>query len=70
MRLEKREVTLNEKDTLSDMLFFENNLARAYRDAAEKTDGKEERCTLLEHAEGLEESINKLRMLLEKAPKM
>lgn len=70
MRLEKREVTLNEKDTLSDMLFFENNLARAYRDAAEKTDKKEERCTLLEHAERLEESINKLRMLLEKAPKM
>lgn len=70
MRLEKREVTLNEKDTLSDMLFFENNLARAYRDAAEKTDRKEERCTLLEHAEGLEESINKLQMLLEKAPKM
>ena len=70
MRLEKREVTLNEKDTLLDMMFFEQALQKKYREFAEKTQGKEVRCTLLEHAQVLDEKISRLQKLLEKVPKM
>lgn len=30
MKLEKREITLNEKDSFSDMAFFEESLKQAY----------------------------------------
>lgn len=70
MRLEKREVTLNEKDTLLDMIFFEQSLARAYRRAANEAERKEEREVLLLHADSAAEKIRRLRAYLEKAPKM
>ena len=70
MKLEKREVTLNEKDTLLDMIFFETNLALAYRRAAENVEEKETRATLLRHAEELKEKIERLEELYLKPPKM
>jgi hypothetical protein len=70
MKLEKREITLNEKETLTDMLFFEEYLAAAYRTAAEKVDAKEARCLLLEHAKELEKYIRCLQEGLQKTPKM
>jgi ferritin-like metal-binding protein YciE len=70
MRLEKREVTLNEKDALLDMIFFEEALQEKYRSSAEKVEGKEMRATLLNHADQLEEKIEKLKQLFKKPPKM
>ena len=70
MKLEKREVTLNEKDTLSDMLFFERSLAAVYREAARGVDRKEERALLLEHETDLTEAINRLEEMLQRTPKM
>lgn len=70
MRLEKREVTLNEKDTLLDMLFFEQGLAKSYRRAAKETDRKEERETLLARADDSADKIRRLRSYLELPPKM
>ena len=70
MKLEKREVTLNEKDTLRDMIFFERNLAAAYQAAADAADTKEEGSVMRRHAEELEERIGRLQKLLEKPPKI
>ena len=70
MKLEKREVTLNEKDTLFDMLFFERSLAAVYRGAAGGMDRKEERALLCEHEQGLLEVIERLEEALRKTPKM
>ena len=70
MRLEKREVTLNEKESLADMLFFEKNLATSYLSAVEKVDVKEARVLLREHAQALKEWIGRLQEGLEKTPRM
>ena len=70
MKLEKREVTLNEKDTLRDMIFFEQNLSEKYRILAECVETKEEKSVLLRHAEELGERIERLQKLLKKPPKM
>ena len=70
MKLEKREVTLNEKDTLQDMVFFEENLQTAYRSYSENAATKEGRALLLRHAEELTGKIERLRQLLAKPPKM
>lgn len=70
MKLEKREVTLNEKDTLRDMIFFEQNLSEKYRILAECVETKEEKSVLLRQAEELGERIERLQKLLKKPPKM
>ena len=70
MKLEKREVTLNEKDTLSDMLFFERSLAAAYREAVGGVDRKEERALLCEHETALQTVMERLEEALRKEPKM
>ena len=70
MKLEKREVTLNEKDTLRDMRFFEENLALEYRRAAAFAEEKETKAVLLRHAEELREKIERLEELLAKPPRM
>lgn len=41
MRLEKREVTLNEADSLKDMYYMEKTLANAYADGAKNAQRKE-----------------------------
>ncbi len=70
MRLEKREVTLNEKDTLLDMLLFEQGLAERYRKMGEKTERKEARAAFLAMAEELQKEIESLKRYLQKTPKM
>ena len=70
MRLEKREVTLNEKDALLDMIFFEQSLAGVYRRAARGAERKEERGLFLLHADSAAEKIRRLRVYLERSPKM
>lgn len=64
MKIEKREITLNERDTLKDMLFFEKGLLREYVSSMEKAERKETR-TLLETRMGeTAEEIFLLRDLL------
>ena len=70
MKLEKREVALNEKDSILDMLFFEENLQQEYSVVAEQVEGKELRCALARHAEELDEKLERLRDWLKKEPKM
>ena len=70
MRLEKREVTLNEKDTLRDMIFFEESLMLVYQESASAVEGKEIKCVLEQHAEDLKEKLERLTKLLNKPPKM
>ena len=43
MKLEKREVTLNEKDTLKDALLYERMLLTEYAQAAPSIEGTERR---------------------------
>ncbi len=70
MKLEKREVTLNEKDTLFDMLFFERSLAAVYRGAAGGVETKEARALLSEYETDLLEVMGRLEEMLQKQPKM
>ncbi len=46
MKLEKREITLNEADSLRDMLVFEKVLLHAYVLRSEKAERKEVRAKL------------------------
>lgn len=41
MKLEKREITLNELDSLKDVYYFEKTLLREYETAAKKAERKE-----------------------------
>lgn len=47
MKLEKREITLNEKDSLQDMLFAQKNITRTYLEAIENVRFRECRKTLI-----------------------
>lgn len=47
MKLEKREITLNEKDSLTDMLCTQKNIVQAYLLALENTQRKADRETLM-----------------------
>ena len=54
MKLEKREITLNEKDSLKDMYFFEKNLQTQYAQGVKFSERKEsegELSTLMREAE-------------------
>ena len=70
MKLEKREVALNEKDSILDMLFFEESLQERYRRAADAAETKEEKSVLGNAAGELTEIITKLKFLLQLPPKM
>lgn len=70
MKLEKREVTLNEKDTLLDMALFEEYLQVCYRRAVESAESKEEKCVLTQMAEELGERIERLYALRKREPRM
>ena len=47
MKLEKREITLNEKDSLYDVFFMQKTLLNGYLSAMEKAQRKETQTTLL-----------------------
>lgn len=49
MKLEKREITLNEADSIRDVLETEKTLLRAYASQLEYAERKETRAKLLEH---------------------
>ena len=70
MKLEKREVALNEKDTLLDMALFEQHLQERYRRAAENAQTKEEKAVLSQMAQQLDERIRTLYTLRQREVKM
>ena len=70
MKLEKREVALNEKDTLLDMALFEQYLQERYRRAAENAQTKEEKSVLSQMAQQLDERIRTLYALRQREAKM
>ena len=69
MKLEKREVTLNEKDTLKDMLAFERALLVEYALSAATIEGKERRNYFVDNLTGLEENVFLLADLLQERVK-
>ncbi|MBO5736669.1 MAG: hypothetical protein J6S04_02565 [Clostridia bacterium] len=66
MKLEKREITLNEKDSLSDMLFMEKALLLEYVESLTKADRKETRERLLVFMKDTAEDLFFVKDLLEK----
>ncbi len=65
MKLEKREITLNEKDSLTDALYMQKMLLKSILCAMEGADKQETRKTLLSFMEKTGEDLYFLRDLLE-----
>ena len=66
MKLEKREITLNEKDSLSDVLLMEKGLLLEYVESLAKADRKETRERLLGLIKETAEDLFLVKDLLEK----
>ena len=61
MKLEKREITLNEKDSLKDIYYFEKTLLQEYEKAAKSVTRKEVKNELNRLLEGLQKETQTLR---------
>ena len=61
MKLEKREITLNEADSLRDMYYLEISLQAAYEKNATKTERKDVFLALEKRANQLLEESRKLK---------
>lgn len=57
MKLEKREITLNEKDSVTDMLYLEKNLLWAYEKCLQAAERKEVKGLCEEKKEQTQEEI-------------
>ena len=57
MKLEKREITLNEQDSIQDILIFEKNIIYAYVNALEHVNRKEIRNCLCVHLQEVAREI-------------
>ena len=66
MKLEKREITLNEKDSLKDLLLLERALLSQYIDTLTRVTRKEFRLRLLELVRETAEEIFLVKDLLNK----
>ena len=64
MKLEKREITLNERDTLEEACFMEEALLHAYVDALREQTHKQIRATLIEQIQKTAEDLYTLVDLL------
>ena len=65
MKFEKREITLNEYDSVLDLLFAHERLAFAYLEGVQTLERKELRGALKERFSGILEDIFLLRDLLQ-----
>ena len=66
MRLEKREITLNEKDSLKDLLLLEKGLLAQYTDALARVTRKDFRQQILDLIQETAEEIFWTKDLLDK----
>ncbi len=64
MKLEKREITLNEADSLKDALLCESALLKEYAVCAVKAERKETRFAIQSHMKEIAEEIFRLRDIL------
>ena len=69
MKLEKREVTLDEKDTLKDLLAFERMLLQEYAILSPVVEGKERRSYFSDCLVGVLENVFLLADLLQEGSK-
>ena len=67
MKLEKREITLNEADALIDLFFTEKSLASHYVLALESARKKQTRAALLQLLKEVGEDLYFVKDLMEKA---
>ncbi|MBE7079545.1 MAG: DUF892 family protein [Clostridiales bacterium] len=67
MKLEKREVTLNEADSLKDMFYMEKTLLLAYGDALERAQRKEVKAVLSELKKETEKEMAFVERRLQKS---
>lgn len=64
--LEKREIMLNEKDSIREMILFEEGLLKEYEDAAARAERREVKEFLLAGREEIKEDIQTLDKLLKR----
>ena len=65
MKLEKREITLNEKDSLTDLLLLERAILSAYAQACGEAERKESRLLIMENFKETAKDAFQLRDLLD-----
>ena len=69
MRLEKREITLNESDSIKDVFFMEKTLLNGYTEALERMSRKEMRNEILNLIKEAGEEMCFLQDLMRKSEK-
>lgn len=65
MRLEKREITLNEKDSVTDMLYMEKNLLLVYEKGQKSMERKETKEHCIEKTREIQDEIALLQKEVE-----
>ena len=68
MKLEKREITLNEADSVKDMYFYEQNLQFCYAQALKKAERKEAQGELARLLDEVEKDVKFLEELQKQTP--
>lgn len=69
MKLEKREITLNERDSLLDMYFWERSLENEYKQGAKLAERKETELVLSQASKEAAEDVETMSTLLKKSEK-
>ncbi|MBQ8395031.1 MAG: hypothetical protein IJX49_05605 [Clostridia bacterium] len=67
MKLEKREITLNERDSLLDMYFWERSIENEYKQGAKLAERKETELVLTQAAGETAQDVERMLALLRKA---
>lgn len=69
MKLEKREITLNERDSLLDMYFWERSIENEYKQGAKLAERKETELVLSQAAGETAQDVERVLTLLRKSAK-
>ena len=66
MKLEKREITLNEKDSVTDMLYMEKIILQTYESCGTQTEIKEMKGLCKERTDETRAEIQRLEKVIKK----
>ena len=69
MKLEKREITLNETDSLKDMFFWEKFLSGEYKEGAKRAERKETKSELIRLCEEAQADMEFIQERLQRSEK-
>ena len=69
MKLEKREITLNETDSLKDMFFWEKFLSSEYKEGAKRAERKETESELMRLCEETKTDMEFIQERLQRSEK-